>query len=533
MDKKKARQARSAKLKLKRANKPVSNLPVRYGVQSLNSAGQKFYNEKGVEFKPILQYKPLTKDEESRLKNEYYVKNNRVGFEKLYQAVRKSSGTTDTGKPVFSPSRVQVQAWLSTQLVALDYKPIEKSKENRPILVSKIGELMQIDYLDMSDRHRSGKHRYILNAIDVLSKKGYTRSPVNITGTGATAAQTLTAFKSIMVEYKKDYGKYPDRIQSDNGSHFLGAFEKAFQPGGFFHQKIRYNSGLRYRATSQSVVERFNGTLRNMIRRYMNDTEQGGNDWFKHLQQFCANYNSNKHSGLKIAPNKANNYNVQEYKDNAKERAILRNKNLQRLDLGDKVRLKNFKKAKGSDQYKDEPNWWPEIYEIFYVWNSKVGRAPEYSLEPNPPTTLVNRPGYQGPLKEPRRKFTIYELQKLAEKGDKNYGEYTVTTQAAVDDIELEDDESDTVPVYKSPDIIKKKIQVKFYDSASKSYVVDAQSIIRRKKSTGTFYEGLVMRFNKKTLEHVVKFKDGLLALNFTKEDASNFIPKIAWRLAK
>ena len=48
-----------------------------------------------------------------------------------------------------------------------------------------------------------GKHRYILNAIEVLSKKGYTRSPVNITSTGATAAQTLTAFKSIMVEKKK------------------------------------------------------------------------------------------------------------------------------------------------------------------------------------------------------------------------------------------------------------------------------------------------------------------------------------------
>jgi hypothetical protein len=44
-----------------------------------------------------------------------------------------------------------------------------------------------------------------LNAIDVLSKKGYTKSPVNITGTGATAEQALTAFKSIMVEYKRDY----------------------------------------------------------------------------------------------------------------------------------------------------------------------------------------------------------------------------------------------------------------------------------------------------------------------------------------
>ena len=73
-----------------------------------------------------------------------------------------------------------------------------------------------------------------------------------------------------------------------------------------------------------------------------------------------------------------------------------------------------------------------------------------------------------------------------------------MTTQKAVHNIEI-DDEPDTVPVYKSPDIIKKKIEVKFYDSACKSYVVDAQSIIRRKKSTGTFYEGLVMRFNKDT----------------------------------
>ena len=143
----------------------------------------------------------------------------------------------------------------------------------------------------------------------------------------------LTALKSIMVEYKKDYGKYLTASRVITDLFFLGVFEKAFQHGGFFYQKIRYNSGLRYRATSQSVVESFNGTMRNMIRRYINDTEQGSKDWFKHLQQFCANYNSNKHSGLKICPNKANNYNVQEYKDNVKEKAILRNKQLQRLDL--------------------------------------------------------------------------------------------------------------------------------------------------------------------------------------------------------
>ena len=43
-----------------------------------------------------------------------------------------------------------------------------------------------------------------------------------------------------------------------------------------------------------------------------------------------------------------------------KERAKVRNKNVMTLSKGDKVRLVNFKKAKDPDQYKDEPNWWPD-----------------------------------------------------------------------------------------------------------------------------------------------------------------------------
>eukprot|EP01046_Picozoa_sp_COSAG06_P028579 COSAG06_NODE_2584_length_6617_cov_9.409021_5_plen_419_part_00 len=375
------------------------------GTQSLNTEEQKYWNNKRVKFKPILEYKPLTKQEEERLKEEYYTKNNRVGFLKLYEAVRRPAGRTPTGKPLFSPTRAQVQAWLSTQLPALDYKPVESSKESRPILVSKIGDLAQMDYLDMSDKNRDGKHRYILNMIDVLSKKAYSRSPENMLGTGPTASQTLKAAKEIFEEFKKDYGSYPKRLQTDNGSHFLKEFDQAFQDGGIYHDKIKYSSGVRYRATSQSVVERFNRTIRSMIRRYINDTETGGKNWYTHLQQFVANYNSNKHSSLKITPNEANNQNVQEYKDDMKEKAILKNKNLQKLTIGDKVRLKNFKKAKGSDQYKDQPNWWPEIYTVFHVFKSKTGRAPEYALEPNPPTTLVNRPGYRGDMKAPRRKL--------------------------------------------------------------------------------------------------------------------------------
>ena len=73
----------------------------------------------------------------------YYVKNNRVGFLKLYESVRKPNGRTEKGKPIYSPTRAQVQAWLSKQIPALDYKPVESSKESRPILVSKIGDLVK------------------------------------------------------------------------------------------------------------------------------------------------------------------------------------------------------------------------------------------------------------------------------------------------------------------------------------------------------------------------------------------------------
>ena len=94
----------------------------RIGIESLTPAQEKYWKGKGKTYRPILEYRPLTKDEETRLKDEYYVKNNRVGFEKLYASVRKENGKSKTGKPQFSPTIRQVQAWLSQQEVAQDYK---------------------------------------------------------------------------------------------------------------------------------------------------------------------------------------------------------------------------------------------------------------------------------------------------------------------------------------------------------------------------------------------------------------------------
>jgi hypothetical protein len=100
-------------------------------------------------------------------------------------------------------------------------------------------------------------------------------------------------------------------------------------------------------------------------------------------------------------------------------------------------------------------------------------------------------------MKTPWRKFTSYELQMLASKGDKDYDKYKVSTTFH-EESEEEEEEEKPKKVYKPPDIIGKDIDVKFYSSGKKSYVVDKSSIKRRKKSSGTFYEGNVVSYDKK-----------------------------------
>jgi len=87
----------------------------RVGIESMTETQLGWWEKKGVTYKPILEYNPLSKEETSRLKTEYYDNNNRVGFEKLYAAVRKPAGKSNTGKPKYSPTLRQVQAWLAQQ----------------------------------------------------------------------------------------------------------------------------------------------------------------------------------------------------------------------------------------------------------------------------------------------------------------------------------------------------------------------------------------------------------------------------------
>ena len=533
----------------------------RIGIESLTPAQMKYWKDQGKTYRPILEYRPLTKEEEARLNDEYYVKNNRVGYEKLYSAVRKENGKSKTGKPQFSPTIRQVQAWVSKQEVAQDYKPVLKPKDTKPIMVSEVNDLVQMDYLVMTHDLRYNGHHHILNCIDVLSKRAYSRTLKNQPNTDPTAAQTLVLAKQIFDDIKKKQGRYPKRLQTDNGAHFLASFERAFQPGGDLAE-IKYSSSLRYRATSMAVVERFNKTLRDMIRRFCAGPDK---NWPAQLQQFIANYNTNRHNTIRMAPNVASDPNpsqqttqkLQEAKDRLKEKAKLKNKNAMVLGEGDKVRLVNFKKQK-SPQYKDEPNWWPEVYEIYHVFRPKNPANPlRYALEPNPPTTIVgNRPGYRGATARGRRQFSVYELLIVGRKGEQGTAEIRVATE--IDDTdkihEEEADDTKLTPTngqkpkakpaptspptvrastrtkqFKPQDLVGKFIKVKWDNEGALSV-----KAMQDRGDKGTFYKAKVNDYDAKSMKHTIKYVADKVVeyINLSNPKNSDFIPTGNWKLA-
>ena len=52
------------------------------GIESLTPQEEAYWKNRNIEFRPILEYKPRSKEEEERLNTEYYTNNNHVGFEK-------------------------------------------------------------------------------------------------------------------------------------------------------------------------------------------------------------------------------------------------------------------------------------------------------------------------------------------------------------------------------------------------------------------------------------------------------------------
>lgn len=271
---------------------------------------------------------------DSILSKIYY--NPRTGFvsaDKLYARV-KDDGIT----------KEQVEKWLKTQYVAQVQKPVQiKAVHGIPFMAEKPNQYVQADlmFYDKYGQQNKG-YKYILNLVDIYSRKAF-----------SYPLKQKSDTKNDLVKFLK--AKKPKFLQVDMGSELVNEdIVKACELYG-----VKLSIAKKEDKQRQSIVERFNLTLRQMLGKYMQayDTKT----WYDILPDFIKNYNENLHSGIGEVPNDAYSGKVEVEPKYPSEAAL---KLHGQFHVNDVVRrLMNRK----TFQKSGKPRWSDNTYTIYIV----------------------------------------------------------------------------------------------------------------------------------------------------------------------
>jgi Integrase core domain len=293
------------------------------------------------------------------LENLYYKEHRTVGRDSLFHYISKVLNNQNI-------SRRYVAAWLAKQNVQQIYTRKKPQTNIRPIITSKPGAFLQIDLIDFSNQPSAQNYRYILNVIDVFSRKCWL-APLK----QKTSKAVDTALTNIFTDILQDYTI--SVIQSDNGTEFNGS---VFQKFGIKHVTSR-----AYTPQQQAVVERSNGSIKNILRKVLYIERK--KDWRKYLVEIQNIYNTTLHSSTNKTPDELyfgtddehlTNYEIQ------KSQKAKADKNLDTvLPVETKVRILIEKKSaidKGNPTYSDA------VYTIVRViqGNAKAFTINRYKL---------------------------------------------------------------------------------------------------------------------------------------------------------
>jgi hypothetical protein len=244
---------------------------------------------------------------------------------------------------------------------------------------------LQIDLIDMSrfSGHNDGQ-RWGLTVVDVFSKRAWA-----IPLRDKSGPRVAKAFDDhVLVE------DAPAVVQADNGLEFRNHHFKELEARHGFKQVFSSS----YSPQSNGCVERFNKTLKQLIRHHL--VSSGSKRWVGVLPDLLANYNSSVHSSTGYSPDDiVAAWNSRERKDSqavlARAHETLLKKARSRLgseppgqtiSVGDYVRTlvsRRQKPIKTTDVKLRRPSWSPRVYTVVSV--SRPAKAdlslPRYTLE--------------------------------------------------------------------------------------------------------------------------------------------------------
>ncbi len=241
-----------------------------------------------------------------------------------------------------------INAFLLEQPTYTTHKKIVKKFQTRKTMVSYVDQQWQVDLIDMEKlKEDNDDYIWILNIIDIFSRYAW-----SIPLKRKTGKLTTEAFEEVISDDLK-----PEKIQFDEGKEFYNKDVKYF----LRMNNIEWFSSIN--VTKAAVVERFNKTLKTRMWKYF--TANNTNKWLDILDDLVADYNSSKHSSIKMEPIDARkDENAEIVWNNLYGAHVTHDFGEPKFKVGQNVRISKYKKTfdKGYER-----NFSREIYIIKQV----------------------------------------------------------------------------------------------------------------------------------------------------------------------
>lgn len=210
-----------------------------------------------------------------------------------------------------------IKVWLASQPTYTKFKHAKIKFRRNPVVSKHINHIWFSDLIYIKNPKENDDYKYALLVIDNLSKKGYVQAVKD-----KTQNTIKKAFLDIFLNAT------PSIIITDPGPEFTNeTIRLLFESKHIKHVILRDGS-------KASVVERWAGTLKNIIQKYLhaNNTKR----YIHVLQNIVDNYNHTTHSRTKFRPIDVNSNNEREVYNNLYRLKTIRERKM--FEVGDEVR---------------------------------------------------------------------------------------------------------------------------------------------------------------------------------------------------
>ena len=446
-----------------------------------------------------------SKEDIEGLKKLYYSK--KVGltsFDKLWRKVKKEG---------LGLTQKEVKAWLAKQQSVQVTKEFKKPKQFTTIRAPEAGSNLQMDLMFFSPpiKGKTG----VLQVIDVHSRRAFSELINN-----KREATVKEAFMKILNEIEKD-GKKVRHVNSDEGVEFVSVWKLLRERGAQTH------ISRKEEFAKNAIVERFNRTIRNFMRKYEAEYPRTGlvDDW----QDLVEGYNESYHRTIKAEPMDVwtgDAKNKQDYKDIKYD-----------FEVGDQVRTLYKKELFEKGTY----GWDKQLYAI-----TKILRDGDFNtLEQKHFVSPILASGDLGAEKSDW--FMGYEFQKITgvernpnfdeEKLKKSVAQVEKQKQQMKQKKQLaKEGLDDAAPILKKKpkkfanpqQLVGKRIAVKWASKGGKNFMLTVG-----KKGPSEFYSGVVKSYDGGTKRYKVAFDDDKktnYTVNLNDPTSTDYIPPANWK---